>query len=67
MSDEVITRNYLEKLSFSELSRLADNYGIDVPENLDRRFLIAELLEINEENEEISAYLYFRRYDYFFK
>ena len=53
MSDEVITRNYLEKLSFSELSRLADNYGIDVPENLDRRFLIAELLEINEENEEI--------------
>ena len=54
MSDEVITRNYLEKLSFSELSRLADNYGIDVPENLDRRFLIAELLEINEENEEIS-------------
>ncbi|MCR4742561.1 MAG: DUF4912 domain-containing protein [Treponema sp.] len=54
MSDEVITRNYLEKLSFSELSRLADNYGIDVPENLDRRFLIAELLELNEENEEIS-------------
>ena len=54
MSDEVITRNYLEKLSFSELSRLADNYGNDVPENLDRRFLIAELLEINEENEEIS-------------
>ena len=49
MSDEVITRNYLEKLSFSELSRLADNYGIDVPENLDRRFLIAELLELNEE------------------
>ena len=54
MSDEVITRNYLEKLSFSELSRLADNYGIDVPENLDRRFLIAELMEINEENKEIS-------------
>lgn len=54
MSDEIITRAYLEKLSFSELSRLADNYGIDVPENLDRRFLIAELLEISEENEEIS-------------
>lgn len=54
MSDEFITRAYLEKLSFSELGRLADSYGIDVPENLDRRFLIAELLELNEENEEIS-------------
>lgn len=54
MSEEVMTRAYLENLSFSELSRLADNYGIDVPENLDRRFLIGELLELNEENEEIS-------------
>lgn len=54
MSEEVMTRAFLENLSFSELSRLADNYGIDVPENLDRRFLIGELLELNEENEEIS-------------
>jgi len=54
MSEEVITRAYLENLSFGELSKLADSYGIDVPENLDRRFLIGELLEYNEENQELG-------------
>ena len=49
MNDEFISREYLESLSFSDLSNLADKYGIDVPENLDRRFLIAEILEIVEE------------------
>lgn len=51
MKGENITRAYLETLSFSDLSNMADEYGIDVPENLNRRFLIAELLEIAEENE----------------
>lgn len=51
MKGENINRAYLETLSFSDLSKMADDYGIDVPENLDRRFLIAELLEIVEENE----------------
>ena len=49
MSEECINRTYLETLSFSDLSNLADKYGIDVPENLNRRFLIAELLEIVDE------------------
>lgn len=49
MNDEFISREYLESLSFSDLTNLADKYGIDVPENLDRRFLIAEILEIVEE------------------
>ena len=49
MNDEFISREYLESLSFSDLSNLADKFGIDVPENLDRRFLIAEILEIVEE------------------
>ena len=40
MSETILTRADLEKLSLSQLSRLADEYGIDVPENLDRRFLI---------------------------
>ena len=54
MNDEFINREYLESLSFSDLSNLADKYGIDVPDNLDRRFLISEILEIVEEfnNEE---------------
>ncbi len=51
MNESKITRAYLETLSFQELGRLADDYGIDVPENLDRRFLISELLEISEEFE----------------
>ena len=45
-----MSREHLESLSFSDLSTLADEYGVDVPENLDRRFLIAELLELLEED-----------------
>lgn len=50
MKEETINRTYLETLSFSDLVTLADDYGVDVPEDLDRRFLIAELLEIVEES-----------------
>ena len=50
MSEEPINRASLEKLSFSDLVQLADEYGVDVPEDLDRRFLIAELLELAEES-----------------
>lgn len=49
MDDEIITRAYLETLSFSDLKKLADEYGVDVPEDLDRRFLLSELVEIAEE------------------
>lgn len=51
MSKEIINRAYLETLSFSDLSKLADDYGIDVPDDLDRRFLIVEILELVEESE----------------
>lgn len=50
MKEEMITRTYLETLSFSDLVALADDYGVDVPDDLDRRFLIAELLELAEES-----------------
>lgn len=49
MNEEKITRAYLETLSFSDLSDLADEYGVEVPENLNRNFLIAELLELAED------------------
>ena len=53
MADSNITRNYLETLSFSELVAIADEYGVDVPEDLDHRFLIAEILElVNEDHDE---------------
>ena len=49
MNSEQINYALLEKLTFSELVKLADEYGVDVPQDLDRRFLIAELLELAEE------------------
>lgn len=50
METEKITRAYLETLSFSDLEAFADEYGIDIPKDLDRRFVIEELLEIASEN-----------------
>lgn len=46
------TRTYLETLLPEELSELADEYGIEIPPGLHRRFIIRELLEtILEESE----------------
>ena len=49
METENLSRSYLESLSSADLIRLADDYGIDVPEDLNRRFIIGELLEIAAE------------------
>ena len=46
MDKILVDRAHLESLSFSDLVTLADEYGIDVPEDLDRQFLIAELIEV---------------------
>ena len=46
-----ITRSYLETLSSADLNDLAEEYGIDIPEDLTRRFVIAELLEAAVEDE----------------
>ena len=50
MKEEPISRAHLETLSFSDLVQLADEYGVDVPQDLDRRFLIEELFELAEES-----------------
>lgn len=55
MNTEKINRSYLETLSFSDLSNLADEYGVDIPENFDRRLLIGEILEITEESKSNHA------------
>lgn len=44
-------RVHLESLSTPDLVRLADEYGIDIPEGLNRRFIIGELLDAVEEND----------------
>lgn len=45
---------YFESLSFADLLKIADSYHIDVPDNLNRNFLIAELIEAEDEINEIS-------------
>ena len=49
MENKVLTLAYLETLSSADLINLADEYGIDIPDNLSRRFIIGELLEASEE------------------
>lgn len=52
MDTTVVTRSYLETLSTDGLLGLADEYGIDIPEELNRQLIIGELLEAAaEENE----------------
>jgi hypothetical protein len=48
-----ISRHWLESLSTAELAKLADSFGIDIPPCLERIFIIEELLEnSNADNEE---------------
>jgi hypothetical protein len=46
MEEVLLNRTYLESLTTFDLLRLADSHGIDVPPDLDRIFIIEELLEI---------------------
>jgi len=45
MESAALTRQKLESLSSGELIKLADSYGIDIPDSLERVFIIGELLE----------------------
>jgi hypothetical protein len=51
MEQSPMGRVHLESLSTPDLVRLADEYGIDIPEGLNRRFIIGELLDAVEEND----------------
>ncbi|MBO4404160.1 MAG: DUF4912 domain-containing protein [Treponema sp.] len=50
MKKDLLTRQRLEAMSTADLLSLADDYGIDFPDNLDRRLIIGELLEFTEED-----------------
>ena len=50
MDGIVISRAYLETLSSEELIKWADHYGVDIPHDLDRVFIIEELLEMATSN-----------------
>ena len=49
MEKTFLTRQYLETLSSADLMALAEDYDIDIPAELNRRFIIGELLEVAEE------------------
>lgn len=49
MEKNFLSRQYLDSMSTADLITLADDYGIDIPDNLNRRFIIGELLETAEE------------------
>ena len=44
-----LTRTYLETLSSSDLIEISQDYGIDIPDNLSRGFIISEILDTLEE------------------
>ena len=48
---QTYTRAYFESITTNELIRIADNLGIDIPPDLDRKFIIEELLEITSPDE----------------
>jgi len=50
-----ISRSWLESLSTGELIRAADTYGIDIPAGLERIFIIEEILESANQDEEQEA------------
>lgn len=52
MDNKLLSLQHLETLSSADLIAIADDYGIDIPDNLNRRFIIGELLEIGEELEQ---------------
>jgi hypothetical protein len=54
MNKIVLSRKNLEALSSADLISLADEFDIDIPEDLNRRFIIAELLDIARETQEDS-------------
>lgn len=55
METEKLNNAYLETLSFSDLCKIADEFGLDVPESLNRRFLIGEILELCEESSKATG------------
>jgi hypothetical protein len=52
MGDFRLMRSYLESLTTTELTKLADSYGVDIPPGIERLFIIEELLDLESDNED---------------
>ncbi len=46
-----LTRSYLETLSSADLTAISYDYGIEIPENFSRSFIITEILDTLEEQD----------------
>ncbi len=55
MEETPLSRAYLESLSTADLFELGENLGVDLPEGLNRRLIIGELLELAEDNLQDAA------------
>jgi hypothetical protein len=53
MDDPCFNRTYLESLTTHELIKLADRFGIDIPPELERIFIIEELIDLAAEDEPV--------------
>jgi len=51
MEEQRLSRSYLETLSTDDLARLAHRLGLDLPEDLNRVFILEELLDAGLEEE----------------
>ena len=51
MDTAPVTQAYLESLTTSDLIKMADNFGVEIPPDLDRIFIIEELLELSSQEQ----------------
>ena len=49
MKKDTVSRQQLEAMTTAELIDLADKYGIEIPDDLNRTFIVGEILEALEE------------------
>ncbi len=54
MNDHRLTRAYLESLSTDDLSRTASECGLELPSELNRNFVIEEILDFAVEDDSVS-------------
>lgn len=54
MKKDTVSRQQLEAMTTADLILLADKYGINIPDDLNRTFIIGEILEANNESKEAA-------------
>ena len=57
-----MTKAYLESLTTSDLTKIADNLGVDIPSDLDRDFIIEDIRKQVYRSHNIAVSAFFRLY-----